>query len=248
MVGEPLAMAPSSRRRPPGPWVGCCRQRLVLLSRWPAPGRCKRRLAADLGPFRAAAIQGQLTAHGLATARALAAAPGSAGIERLLVTDGLGPRAARRWGRQMGMERGEPQGPGALGLRLQRQVVRARRAGIRQLVLIGADLPALETADLAAAFTALRRSPLVLGPAEDGGYWLIGLDLAHGGWAASAWAPLFCGLPWGSARVLALTLERAAALGLAVTLVAQRPDLDRRQDLARWRQDPAWGPGGLAGP
>ncbi|MFZ9754293.1 MAG: DUF2064 domain-containing protein, partial [Cyanobium sp.] len=153
---------------------GSAGQRLVIMARWPAPGRCKRRLAGEIGPRRAAAVQRRLTVHGVATARR---ACGS-GIELLLAGTGLGPGGLARWGAALGVARVVDQGPGSLGLRLRRQVVRARREGIAQLVLIGSDLPELEADDLLAAFSALEAgAPLVLGPAVDGGYWLLGLNL-----------------------------------------------------------------------
>jgi glycosyltransferase A (GT-A) superfamily protein (DUF2064 family) len=114
---------------------------------------------------------------------------------------------------------------------LQRQLLLARRQGARRVVLIGSDLPELAAADLAAAFNALARCDLVLGPAADGGYWLIGL--------AGSWPRLFAGGPraiaWGGNQVLAQTLAVADQLGLVVTLLPMRHDLDRPEDLRRWR-------------
>lgn len=220
------------------------RIRLVVLARWPAPGRCKQRLAVVLGDQRAAAVQAHLTAHVLGTARRACAGR----AELLLATSGLGPRAAARWGRSLGADRITLQGEGSLGLRLQRQVVQARREGIRRLVLIGSDLPELAAADLEAAFSALEAgNPLVLGPARDGGYWLLGLgwpgSRRRGESAGRPVAPstprLFAGsggaIAWGSARVAEQTLAAAAREGLSATLLAQRSDLDRPADLRRWR-------------
>lgn len=214
-------------------------RRLVILARWPAPGRCKRRLATALGARRAAAIQARLTAHALATARQAC----SGRAQLLLATSGLGPGAALRWGANLGADRVAGQGEGSLGLRLRRQVVRARREGIRHLVLIGSDLPELAVEDLEAAFAALDGgAPLVLGPASDGGYWLLGLGWA-GGAAARREGPrapsLFAGasgpIAWGSERVREQTLAAAAREGLAATLLPLRADLDRPCDLGRWQ-------------
>ena len=209
----------------------------MILARWPAPGRCKRRLAVDLGDRRAARVQARLTDHALAASRGACAA---AAAELVLATSGIGLTAARRWGFSLGADRVEPQGPGSLGLRLRRQVVRARREGVRHLLLIGSDLPELAATDLLEAFRALALgSPLVLGPALDGGYWLIGL-----GWPGPAAKPpgaprLFAGaaglIPWGSDAVLRQTLAAADREAMEATLLAVRADLDRPVDLARWR-------------
>ena len=216
-------------------------RRLVILARWPAPGRCKRRLAAELGDRRAARVQTRLTDHALAASRRACAA---AAAELVLATSGIGLAAARRWGLCLGADRVVPQGPGSLGLRLRRQVVRARRQGVRHLLLIGSDLPELAAADLLEAFWALALgSPLLLGPALDGGYWLIGL-----GWPGPAVGPaakppgapsLFAGaagpIHWGSDAVLRQTLAAADREAMVATLLSVRSDLDRPADLGRWR-------------
>jgi len=241
-----MSRGPSTRRE----------QRLVLLARWPAPGRCKRRLAAELGNRRAAAVQRRLTDHGLAACRQACGAIGweggnGSGVELVLACDGLGARAARRWGQAQGVDRVLPQGPGALGVKLRRQVLWAQRQGIRQLVMVGSDLPELAAGDLRAAFRALGGgSPLVLGPARDGGYWLIGLAWPPAPWrrpagggggpAGPGWGRrLFAGargpIGWGGAGVLAHTLAAAAVEGLAVSLLAERGDLDHGADLRAWR-------------
>jgi glycosyltransferase A (GT-A) superfamily protein (DUF2064 family) len=104
-------------------------------------------------------------------------------------------------------------------------------AGAEQVVLIGSDLPALERADLERAFSALEQRPLVLGPASDGGYWLIGLN--RDGFTGAG-PSLMAGIPWGSDRVLAATLERAQRRQLSPALLRRLSDLDTRADLAPW--------------
>ena len=196
------------------------RQQLVVMARWPAAGRCKSRLGSGIGPAAAARIQQRLSAHTLAVARQLG------GTELVLAVSGLGPRGARRWGLSLGAHRAVLQGNGGLGSRMARQLARACREGAQQVLLIGTDLPQLGHGDLEAALAALASSPLVLGPASDGGYWLIGLRRPQ--------ASLLSGIPWGSAEVLRRTVEQAAALGLEPALLAERSDLDRAMDLEPW--------------
>lgn len=149
------------------------------------------------------------------------------GASLVLATSGLGSRASRRWAQDLGCNGALPQGSGGLGVRLQRQLQAGFRAGAEQVVVVGSDLPELEPADLLEAFAALEQRPLVLGPAADGGYWLIGLS--------QPCAALCCGVPWGSAQVLACTEAIASAQGLAWRRLRQQADLDRTADLARWR-------------
>ena len=197
------------------------------MARWPAPGRCKRRLAASIGAVSASRIQVRLLEHTLEVA---AEAAERSGARLVLALAGAGRCAGVRW------LQGRPglasvslrlQGEGSLGLRMQRQLQRAARERALAVVLIGADLPGLEVADLIEAFQHLQDQPLLFGPACDGGYWLIGQRVPFR-------APLLAGIPWGSDQVLASTLEVAGALGLKPPLLARRGDLDRRADLEPW--------------
>jgi uncharacterized protein len=201
-----------------------CNRQLIVMARWPAPGRCKRRLAQELGAARAAQIQARLTVHTLAAARE---ARQGHGLELVLAVEGLGSRAARRWGQAHGADRTVLQGRGALGLRMQRQFHRAAREGASQMVLIGSDLPQLEASDLSAAFTVLGQRRGVLGPALDGGYWLIGLRRPE--------PELLAGIDWGSALVLEQTVAAMARRGLEPELLSRRGDLDWARDLLPWR-------------
>jgi glycosyltransferase A (GT-A) superfamily protein (DUF2064 family) len=110
---------------------------------------------------------------------------------------------------------------------MQRQFQRAAREGASQVVLIGSDLPQLEGVDLTAAFTALGRREGVLGPALDGGYWLIGLRRPD--------PELLAGIAWGGAQVLEQTLAAMARRKLEPELLTTRGDLDWAHDLVLWR-------------
>ena len=201
-----------------------CSRQLIVMARWPAPGRCKRRLAQELGAARAAQIQARLTVHTLAAARD---ARQGHGLELVLAVEGLGGLAASRWGQALGADRTVLQGRGALGLRMQRQFQRAAREGASKVVLIGSDLPELEASDLSAAFTSLGHCQGVLGPALDGGYWLIGLRRPE--------PELLAGIAWGGAQVLEQTLAAMARRGLEPELLTRRGDLDWARDLLPWR-------------
>jgi rSAM/selenodomain-associated transferase 1 len=194
------------------------------MARWPAPGRCKRRLAIGIGRDSAARVQAALACHAVAVARQAAR---HLDLDVLLASSGIGARASDRWARQLGCDGALIQGRGGLGLRLQRQVQRAFAAGVQRLVLIGSDLPDLDYRDLQEAFAALEEVPVVLGPAHDGGYWLIGLNRPCPG--------LFCGVPWGGDSVLASTEALAAARALTWKRLRRQADLDRPADLERWR-------------
>ena len=114
---------------------------------------------------------------------------------------------------------------GDLGLRLAHAVERAFATGARNVFAIGADCPDLDASLLAEAQTALRQTDVVIGPARDGGYYLIGLKSPAVG--------LFEKIEWSTPRVLAQTLQRAQELGLVHALLPEKEDVD---DLAGWQR------------
>ena len=119
-----------------------------------------------------------------------------------------------------------PQGDGDLGTRMQRAFDDAFASGAGRVVLIGSDCPHITTGDIAAATAALDEHDVVLGPAEDGGYWLIALRAA---------APqLFQQMEWSTPRVLEQTLERARAAGMRVHHLRRLPDVDTAADWQRY--------------
>ena len=110
------------------------------------------------------------------------------------------------------------QGRGDLGARMGRALARHRRA-----VLVGCDIPDLGRADIAAAFRALGRAQAVFGPAEDGGYWLVGFGPRRPP------AP-FAGVRWSSEHALADTLANCRSYRVA--LLRRLQDVDTAEDLA----------------
>lgn len=210
--------------------------RIVVMARWPSPNRCKQRLKHDLkhcagmvhAGESAMRIQRELTLH---TARVVASMETAHDITATLAVEGLGPKAARRWGEQLGLTKVNLQGTGNLGCRMKRQLLLCQNNEL-STIFIGTDLPDLNSNDLRSAITSLQSHDLVLGPAEDGGYWLIGfspklLRRPH------HW-PLE-GIPWGTANVLEQTTAKARQNLLSTALIAHRNDLDHLSDLRPWQ-------------
>lgn len=117
---------------------------------------------------------------------------------------------------------------GDLGQRLAASFGQAFAAGAEAVVVTTSDTPGLDGRLVDAAFRALEGAPVVIGPAADGGYYLIGMR-APG-------APLFEGVAWGSERVLAQTRALAGAQGLVVASLPERFDVDTLEELERWQQ------------
>ena len=120
------------------------------------------------------------------------------------------------------------QGEGDLGDRMRGLMHAAFARGASAVILVGSDLPDLSADILREAARLLGDSPqaVVLGPAVDGGYYLVG---------ASAVPDIFTGIEWGSARVLRQTEAAAAEAGLVCRYVATLHDVDEPSDLARVR-------------
>jgi len=100
--------------------------------------------------------------------------------------------------------------------------VEAFREGVNRVVIIGSDCPALTAEDLEQAWRALDTRDVVLGPATDGGYWLIGLREPQ--------SALFERIAWSTSTVLAETIDRAHRTGLRVGQLRQLTDVDTEAD------------------
>jgi hypothetical protein len=117
------------------------------------------------------------------------------------------------------------QSDGDLGRRLTRAFVQAFKRGAGAAIAIGADCPGLDGACLTEAAQRLGQTDVILGPAADGGYYLIGLRRP---------APqLFADIAWSSEKVMRQTLARIKASGLSVHLLPVREDIDDRESLLR---------------
>ena len=125
-----------------------------------------------------------------------------------------------------------PQAEGDLGQRMRAAMASLLAGGAAAVAIIGSDVPEVRAATIASAFDTLARDPasLVLGPAADGGYYLI---------ASTGLPPVFDGIEWGSARVLEQTVAAAVGAGLRVSLLDVAADVDTPADLRRVAQSGA---------
>lgn len=118
---------------------------------------------------------------------------------------------------------------GDLGTRLSEAFGRSFSGGARRVAIIGSDAPTLPPERIPQAFRHLGARDVVLGPAEDGGYYLIGIRAAA--WPAAA--GLFGGVPWSTDEVLSATRSRLRRLELGSAMLAPWYDIDHPEDLAR---------------
>jgi rSAM/selenodomain-associated transferase 1 len=193
-------------------------EQVLVFTRYPQPGSTKTRLARVLGNRGAADLQKKLTEITLTRVRQFlqknraAAVVYHEGGSRETMFQWLGPDLDYR-----------AQSGGDLGQRLSEAFGTAFGQGCVRVVIIGADCPDLLASHLEEAFTSLRSRDLVLGPATDGGYYLVGLSRPE--------PALFAAVPWGTGNVLQKTLEIAVQKGLSFRQLETLRDVDRPEDL-----------------
>ena len=196
------------------------KKKLILFTRYPVAGHTKTRLIPALGATGAADLQRQMTERTLQTAENLAATAETQ-PELEIRHEGGSDGQMGKW---LGPNRIYcEQGSGDLGEKMSRAVAEAFQAGYHQVMVIGTDCPGLSPGILASGFTRLADHDLVLGPAADGGYYLIGL--------AHPCPELFNNRSWGNNSLLAETLTAAKELALKFYLLEELADVDRPEDL-----------------
>jgi len=182
---------------------------IALFARYPEAGEAKTRLIPAIGPEQAAQTHRMLVERTLRTV-------GNSGLPFALHYTGAEASRFAEWlGEEVPLIE---QAKGGLGERMA--IVTA------PAILLGADIPDLTPRHLREAANALANNDLVVGPARDGGYYLLGFK-----------APvpfLFEDMEWGTETVLATTLRRAKARGMSVAMLEMLSDCDRPADLAQW--------------
>jgi rSAM/selenodomain-associated transferase 2/rSAM/selenodomain-associated transferase 1 len=203
-------------------------ERLIVFTRFPEPGITKTRMIPALGAKGAARLQRQMTEHILATAAKASIRPDLTievrheGGNADLMQKWLGPQSSYR-----------PQGPGDLGRRMVRAFEEAFRESKGAAVIVGSDIPGISAGIIQQAFEGLQKNDLVLGPANDGGYYLIGMKNTI---PASTYTRLFENIDWGTGEVLSQTLQNARESELGIFLLESLGDVDRPVDLHHWQK------------
>jgi len=191
-----------------------------IFCKTPMAGQSKTRLSPPLTPAECAELSASFIRDLAATIDGLAR---DAGVQPYAIFTPIGTEDTLR-SLLPTRFRLLPQSTGDLGSRLLNTTVELLSAGHAGAILVNADSPTLPRAILSAAVDAVRGADgVVLGPAMDGGYTLIGLSRAH--------AHLFEDIPWSTSQVYRLTAARAADLGLPVVSVPRWYDVDDRESL-----------------
>lgn len=196
------------------------RERLIIFTRYPEPGKTKTRMIPVLGAQGAAQLQRQMTENTLKVSqlvklqRDLSLTVYFTGGSLTLMQEWLGEDLTYSL-----------QSQGDLGEKLQSALLDSFNQGMTRVVFIGVDCPDLTEAMINQAFESLKTTDLVIGPAVDGGYYLIGLG--------GNFPQLFQGINWGTEVVFAQTQKVAQQLNLGIDYLPMLADVDRPDDLGR---------------
>ena len=210
-MNPPLSIPPSRRSAA-----------LVIFAKAPIPGQVKTRLCPPLTHDEAATLHGSFVLDTLERTKAavsrlklpfdryLACTPSSTLVFFKIMEERQGVKLIDQEGED-------------LGTRMHRACETLFTRGYQRVLIVGTDVPSLPLGYYKQAFELLEKHDLVLGPALDGGYYLIGLNKSV--------PTLFQNMPWSTGRVLALTREKANELGLTIGLLPEWRDIDRIDDL-----------------
>jgi rSAM/selenodomain-associated transferase 1 len=191
---------------------------VVIMAKAPVAGRSKTRLSPPLAPSEAAGLSLAMLQDTVALVSRVRDACLALAISP--------PEAIGAW--RPDLPAGAllvPTGGADLGACLSEATGFLFAAGHNAVIALNSDGPTLPAGRIEQAGALLERADVVLGPSEDGGYYLVGLRRPCPG--------LFAGIVWSSARVLEQTVERAASLGMSVAMLAPWYDVDTPADLAR---------------
>ena len=200
------------------------REEVLIFTRYPRAGKVKTRLMEKLGRGEAARIHKFLAEHALKTGRQVTRMR-TAGLT--VWYTGSTDQEMRDWlGNDIPLAK---QQGNDLGRKMAAAFHNTWAQGAHAAVLIGSDCPSLDAALIGEALDRLEKNDVVLGPAADGGYYLIGL---HRRIEMHKAASLFENITWGTNSTLRQTIAQAAKAGLSIATLKELHDIDRPEDLA----------------
>ena len=199
------------------------------MAKWHGFGRCKTRLSKDIGKSNSAKVQRIMTNHTISVAKSLQR---NKIIDISLAISGLGGKNCRRWSEKLGIKKFNLQGKGCLGEKMKRQILINKKFcvqnKIKNIIFIGTDLPDLCHLDLLNTIKYLEQNDLILGPSNDGGYWLIGLSEKI--MSSHIYLP-FINIKWGTENVLRNTIDNFASTKLKYKFLDKKIDIDTITDI-----------------
>ncbi|UCD31261.1 MAG: TIGR04283 family arsenosugar biosynthesis glycosyltransferase [Desulfobacterales bacterium] len=205
------------------------KERLMVFTRYPKSGTTKTRLIPLLGPDGAADLHRKMAEHTLSQVNKLL---NIREFDAEVRYDGGSKNRMKEW-----LGRGFTYLPqdkeGDLGFRMKRCFEDAFKSGATRAIIIGTDIPGITHTTIQKAFNALKQKPMVLGPATDGGYYLIGFQKQS---FCPSFSDLFSDIQWGGRHVLDKTIKIAKDLAIPFSLLEELEDVDRPENLSVWKR------------
>ncbi len=199
------------------------------MAKWHGYGRCKTRLSKDIGKVNSSNIQDMMTKHTISVAKSLEE---KNFIDISLAVTGLGLNKGKKWANELGIRNLNLQGRGCLGEKMKRQIIRSKKLylqkKIKNIIFLGTDLPDLCHLDILSTIKELKKNDLILGPSNDGGYWLIAFSeklLSN-----HLYLP-FINIKWSKENVLRNTLENFSKKNIKYKLLSKKIDIDSISDI-----------------
>ena len=193
---------------------------LIIFVRFPQPGKVKTRLAMSIGHAEASRLYRLCAENVFEETKRLSGNIRS----HIFYADKNDKDNISKWaGAAFHFM---PQAEGDLGMRIEAAFNHVFRQGARKAVIVASDVPDLSADDIQGAINALDSYDLVIGPTNDGGYYLLGMKRLH--------SELFHGITWSTTAVYEETLKVGEALGLKVYCLRALDDIDTEDDLYRW--------------
>ena len=194
---------------------------LIVFTRYPEKGKTKTRLIPAIGAQKAADFQRQMTEH---TMKTVAQTQTDVDFQINIFFNGGSQDLMQNWlGTQYSYQ---PQEDGDLGQKMYSAFEDNFKQGSQQVVIIGIDCPSLSSQILSEAFSALEDNQMVIGGADDGGYYLLGLSQLE--------KSLFENINWGTSEVFSKTMTIAQNLNYKIYQLPVLKDIDRPEDLKLW--------------
>ena len=199
------------------------------MAKWHAYGRCKTRLSKDIGGICSANVQRKMTEHTVSVAKYQEK---QGVLDISLAISGLGFKKSKRWANELGIDNFTLQGRGCLGEKMKRQVLINKkfctRKQIKNIIFIGTDLPDLCHLDLLHTIQELKQNDLIVGPSDDGGYWLIAFSEK----ILSSYVYLpFINIKWSKENVLKNTINNFSSIDLKYKFLHKKNDIDTIIDI-----------------
>ena len=200
------------------------------MAKWHAYGRCKTRLSKDIGKICSANVQRKMTEHTISVAKSIEK---KGLIDIFLAISGLGFKKSKRWSNELGIRNFNLQGKGCLGEKMRRQILKNKKNTLtktKNIIFIGTDLPDFCHMDLLNTLSKLKRNDLILGPSNDGGYWLIAFSERL--LSTDLYLP-FISIKWSSQDVLKQTLNNFTSIELKYDFLHKKIDIDTIIDIEK---------------